>query len=88
LFACTKSDLEVARLPDTIKNLLARELDLLRQSRTVNLEGIDSEATDTFLGYEGKEFQFEHLEQETSWIACSAKHSGGADAVSSWLLNL
>lgn len=45
-----------------IKTLLEREMNLLRLTKTSQLEATDASSANVFLGKQGKDFEFVHLD--------------------------
>jgi signal recognition particle receptor subunit beta len=88
LIACNKSDLLTAFDKERIQTLLEEEINRLRQTRTAALDTQDSEGNESvFLGYEGKDFSFQDLENEVEFIECSA---GGKDveSIRDWMASV
>lgn len=47
---------------EVIKTLLEKEINLLRMTKTSQLEATDASSTNIFLGKQGKNFKFAHLD--------------------------
>ncbi|XP_049859083.1 signal recognition particle receptor subunit beta-like [Schistocerca gregaria] len=62
LVLCNKQDQTMAKGSKVIQALLEKEMNLLRQTKSSQLESINSAETTThFLGKKGKDFEFAHL---------------------------
>nr|CAD7572077.1 unnamed protein product [Timema californicum] len=63
LILCNKQDVTMAKGIPVIKTLLEKEMNLLRKTKTSQLESTNetSNNNNTFLGKQGKEFEFSHL---------------------------
>ncbi|XP_076679369.1 signal recognition particle receptor beta [Andrena cerasifolii] len=72
LILCNKQDQTMAKGSAVIKTLLEKEMNLLRVTRTNQLETTDALATNLFLGKEGKDFEFSHLDANIEFAECSA----------------
>lgn len=62
----------MAKGSTVIKTLLEKEMNLLRMTKTSQLEATDSSSTNVFLGKEGKDFEFSHLDADIEFAECSA----------------
>ncbi|KAI9251605.1 signal recognition particle receptor beta subunit-domain-containing protein [Sporodiniella umbellata] len=82
LIACNKSDLITALPIEKIKPMLESELNRLRATRTARVE--QSEEEDSFIGYEGEDFNFKQLENETTFVPCSVKNKNIKE-VQNWI---
>ncbi|XP_063698792.1 signal recognition particle receptor subunit beta [Culicoides brevitarsis] len=72
--ACNKQDLALAKGATAVKGLLEKELNLIRVTRTSQLQSVDnSNSGQVFLGKEGKDFGFSQLSQQVEFVECSAK---------------
>jgi len=47
-----------------IRTLLEKEMNLLRMTKTSQLEATDASTTNVFLGKQGKQFEFLHLDSQ------------------------
>lgn len=47
-----------------IKALLEKEMNMLRMTKTSQLEATDASLANVFLGKQGKEFEFSHLDSQ------------------------
>nr|CAD7266081.1 unnamed protein product [Timema shepardi] len=62
LILCNKQDVTMAKGIPAIKTLLEKEMNLLRKTKTSQLESTNETSNNnTFLGKQGKEFEFSHL---------------------------
>lgn len=59
-----------------IESLLEKEINLIRKTRTSQLQSVDN-ASDTaiFLGRSDKDFDFSQVSQKVSFAECSAKNN-------------
>lgn len=75
LILCNKQDNTMAKGSAVVQNLLEKELNLIRTTRTNRLQSVDNTATreDVYLGKQGKDFLFSHLAQNIQIVECSAK---------------
>ncbi|CAL7950370.1 unnamed protein product [Xylocopa violacea] len=72
LILCNKQDQTMAKGSAVIKTLLEKEMNLLCMTKTSQLEATDASATNVFLGKQGKDFEFAHLETNIEFAECSA----------------
>ncbi|OZJ02591.1 hypothetical protein BZG36_03658 [Bifiguratus adelaidae] len=81
--ACNKVDLPGAIPLDRIRHHLEEEITRLRQTRTASLEhqDTDAEEIDVFLGYEGQDFSFDHLESAVTFHTMSVENGNMRDVV-------
>lgn len=71
---CNKQDEALAKGDAVIKSLLEKEINLVRQTRTSQLESVDQQNADAvFLGRSDKDFEFGQVSQNVQFVACSAK---------------
>ncbi|XP_069359411.1 signal recognition particle receptor subunit beta [Maniola hyperantus] len=63
LILCNKQDLPMAKGGQLIKSLLEKEINLVRVTKSSQLESVDPSQTNnmTYLGKAGKDFEFSHL---------------------------
>nr|CAD7445819.1 unnamed protein product [Timema bartmani] len=62
LVLCNKQDVTMAKGIPVVKTLLEKEMNLLRKTKTSQLESTNETSNNnTFLGKQGKEFEFSHL---------------------------
>lgn len=74
IIACNKQDSAMAKGSTVIKTLLEKELNLVRQTRTNQLQSVDNSVSNVvFLGRQGKDFEFAQLQQHVEFVECSAK---------------
>ncbi|KAG4081193.1 hypothetical protein HA402_014641 [Bradysia odoriphaga] len=75
LILCNKQDETMAKGSVVVQNLLEKELNLIRTTRSSRLQSVDNTANreDVYLGKQGKDFQFSHLAQNIQIVECSAK---------------
>ncbi|XP_011632662.1 signal recognition particle receptor subunit beta [Pogonomyrmex barbatus] len=64
LILCNKQDQTMAKGCAVIKTLLEKEMNLLRMTKTSQLEAMDASSTSVFLGKQGKHFEFSHLDSQ------------------------
>ncbi|XP_054015843.1 signal recognition particle receptor subunit beta [Hylaeus anthracinus] len=72
LILCNKQDQTMAKGSVVIKILLEKEINLLRMTKTSQLEATDASSTNVFLGKQGKNFEFSHLDRNIKFAECSA----------------
>lgn len=72
LILCNKQDQTMAKGSVVIKTLLEKEMNLLRMTKTSQLEATDASATNIFLGKQEKDFDFSHLDINIEFAECSA----------------
>ncbi|KAL0838961.1 hypothetical protein ABMA28_016967 [Loxostege sticticalis] len=74
LILCNKQDQPLAKGSQVIKGLLEKEINLVRVTKSSQLQSVDpSQATNsTFLGKQGKDFEFSHLSCKVDVAECSA----------------
>lgn len=72
LILCNKQDQALAKGCGVIKILLEKEMNLLRLTKTNQLEATDASSANTFLGKVGKDFEFSHLDTKIEFAECSA----------------
>ena len=60
----------------------------LRQTRTAALDTQDSEGNENvFLGFEGKDFSFQDLENEVEFLECSAENKD-IESIKDWIASV
>lgn len=64
LILCNKQDQVTAKGYTVIKALLEKEMNLLRMTKTSQLEATDASSANVFLGKQGKDFEFSHLDSQ------------------------
>ncbi|RHZ77726.1 hypothetical protein Glove_174g165 [Diversispora epigaea] len=87
LIACNKSDLITALPPERIQPILENEINRLRSTRTAALEHQDLSEEVEFLGYETKDFKFEHLENEVQFEKCSVENEEFKE-IKEWIVEI
>lgn len=55
-----------------IKTLLEKEMNLLRLTKSSQLEFTDASSSNIFLGKDGKDFEFSHVNSDVQFAECSA----------------
>ena len=93
LILCNKQDQTLAKGCGVIKTLLEKEMNLLRITKSNQLESTDASSSNIFLGKNGKDFEFSHLDRKIDFGESSAfiKDSNTAadiEQLTSWLTNL
>nr|CAG4641155.1 EOG090X0C7N [Eulimnadia texana] len=88
LIVCNKQDQTLAKGAQLIKTQLEKEMNLLRTTRSNQLEAVSgSTNNNTFLGKPGKDFEFSHLQSskvEFVEATCSGSNPD-VGAVSKWI---
>ncbi|KAF9974059.1 hypothetical protein BGZ65_008928 [Modicella reniformis] len=88
LIACNKSDLLTAFKKERIQSLLEEEINKLRQTKTAALDTQESEGNENvFLGFEGKDFSFQDLENEVEFIECSTENKD-VEGIKDWMASV
>lgn len=72
LVLCNKQDQTMAKGCGVIKTLLEKEINLLRLTKSSQLELTDASLSNTFLGKTGVDFEFTHLNMNVQFAECSA----------------
>ncbi|XP_047532969.1 signal recognition particle receptor subunit beta [Vanessa atalanta] len=74
LILCNKQDQPMAKGSQVIKGLLEKEINLVRITKSSQLQSVDPSQTSnsTYLGKLGKDFEFSHLSCKVEIIECSA----------------
>ncbi|XP_049873393.1 signal recognition particle receptor subunit beta [Pectinophora gossypiella] len=74
LILCNKQDQPLAKGSQVVKNLLEKELNLVRVTKSSQLESVDpSQADQTgYLGKQGKDFEFSQLRNRVDFAEASA----------------
>lgn len=70
-----------------IKTLLEKELNLLRMTKTSQLEATDASLVNVFLGKQGKDFEFSHLDSQIDFANSYAFNKDPQTAVDMEELN-
>ncbi|KAG2178105.1 hypothetical protein INT43_003358 [Umbelopsis isabellina] len=89
LVACNKTDLFTALPTSKIQTLLEAEINRLRATKSAAVEQQESsgETMSEYLGYEGQDFKFEHLENDVTLAGCSVEN-GDLKCVTEWIADL
>nr|XP_033323380.1 signal recognition particle receptor subunit beta [Megalopta genalis] len=90
LILCNKQDQTMAKGSSVIKTLLEREMNLLRMTKTSQLEATDASSKNVFLGREGKDFEFAQLDTQIDFAECYAfskdpDNSADIEQLNAWL---
>ncbi|XP_051164410.1 signal recognition particle receptor subunit beta [Leptopilina boulardi] len=72
LILCNKQDQTMAKGWRVIKTLLEKEINLLRLTKSSQLESIDDSSSNAFLGKIGIDFEFIHLNMNVQFAECCA----------------
>ncbi|CAG5074107.1 Similar to Srprb: Signal recognition particle receptor subunit beta (Rattus norvegicus) [Cotesia congregata] len=64
LILCNKQEQKTAKSSSDIKSLLEKEMDLVRVTKSSQLEATDDTSASSFIGIQGKDFKFDHLNTE------------------------
>lgn len=80
----------MAKGSGVIKTLLEKEMNLLRMTKTSQLETTDALTTNSFLGKHGKDFDFSHLDRNIEFAECCAYNkdpdtSADIEQLNNWL---
>ncbi|XP_026327500.1 signal recognition particle receptor subunit beta [Hyposmocoma kahamanoa] len=95
LILCNKQDQPLAKGSQVIKSLLEKEINLVRVTKSSQLQSVDPSQSNktTFLGKMGKDFEFSHLNCRVDIAECSA-NTGDDDnpadikSLQEWILKL
>ena len=90
LILCNKQDQTMAKGCAVIRTLLEKEMNLLRMTKTSQLEATDASLTNVFLGKQGKHFEFSHLDSQIDFAESYAfnkdpQTSADIDELNKWL---
>ncbi|KAI9467957.1 MAG: signal recognition particle receptor subunit beta [Benjaminiella poitrasii] len=85
LIACNKSDMITALPIEKIKALLETEINRLRNTRTARVEQQEEDEQEAFLGYEGENFKFDHVDNTVDFEACSVENQD-MDNIKDWII--
>ncbi|XP_055627285.1 signal recognition particle receptor subunit beta [Toxorhynchites rutilus septentrionalis] len=70
---CNKQDEDLAKGDAVIKSMLEKEINVVRQTRTSQLQSVDPQSSDAvFLGRSDKDFDFSQVSQNVKFVLCSA----------------
>lgn len=86
LILCNKQDHALAKGPQVIQSMLEKEMNLLRNTQTNQLEAVaeGGNKKSTYLGHEGKNFEFADLSLRVEFAASSAQ-SEEMENLKKWL---
>ncbi|CAG9786624.1 unnamed protein product [Diatraea saccharalis] len=95
LILCNKQDQPLAKGSQVIKSLLEKEINLVRVTKSSQLQSVDpSQSNNTiYLGKTGKDFEFSHIGSKVDVVECSANTGDDEDpvdlkAVQEWISKL
>ncbi|OXU27447.1 hypothetical protein TSAR_002486, partial [Trichomalopsis sarcophagae] len=93
LILCNKQDHTLAKGSNVIKTLLEKEMNLLRVTKTSQLEATDASSSNVYLGKTGKDFEFSHLDKKVDFAESSAfikdaETPADIEQLTSWLTKL
>ncbi|XP_018371600.1 PREDICTED: signal recognition particle receptor subunit beta [Trachymyrmex cornetzi] len=93
LIMCNKQDQTMAKGCYVIKALLEKEMNLLRMTKTSQLEATDASSTNVFLGKQGKHFEFSHLDSQIDFVESYASNddsqmSADIEELKKWLIKI
>ncbi|XP_014205220.1 signal recognition particle receptor subunit beta isoform X2 [Copidosoma floridanum] len=93
LILCNKQDQTLAKSSGVIKTLLEKEINLLRVTKTSQLEATDASSSNAYLGSSGRDFEFSHLDRRVDFAECSAyikdaETPADIEQLTLWLTNL
>ncbi|XP_018346493.1 PREDICTED: signal recognition particle receptor subunit beta [Trachymyrmex septentrionalis] len=93
LIMCNKQDQTMAKGCYVIKALLEKEMNLLRMTKTSQLEATDASSTNVFLGKQGKHFEFSHLDSQIDFVESHASNddsqmSANIEELKKWLIKI
>ncbi|KAG5319602.1 SRPRB protein, partial [Pseudoatta argentina] len=93
LIMCNKQDQTMAKGCYVIKALLEKEMNLLRMTKTSQLETTDASSTNVFLGKQGKHFEFSHLDSKIDFVESYASNddsqmSANIEELKKWLIKI
>lgn len=73
---CNKQDETLAKGDAVIKSLLEKEFNIVRQTRTSQLESVNQQNADSvYLGRSDKDFDFSQVSQKVKFISCSTQEN-------------
>ncbi|CAH0398428.1 unnamed protein product [Chilo suppressalis] len=74
LILCNKQDQPLAKGSQVIKSLLEKEINLVRVTKSSQLQSVDPSQSNnsTYLGKPGKDFEFAHIGSKVEFAECSA----------------
>jgi signal recognition particle receptor subunit beta len=88
LIVCNKQDETFAKSQTVVENLLEKEFNVIRKTRTSQLESVDDSSSNAvFLGRHDKDFSFSQLNRKIIFAEASAKEQN-IDSFSKWIQSL
>lgn len=72
LILCNKQDQTMAKGCGVVQSLLEKEINLLRLTKTNQLEATDATSVNSFIGKPGKDFEFSHLNTRVDFAESGA----------------
>uniref|UniRef100_A0A1A9V2Y5 Signal recognition particle receptor subunit beta n=1 Tax=Glossina austeni TaxID=7395 RepID=A0A1A9V2Y5_GLOAU len=85
LVLCSKQDVATAKSVKVLKQSLEKEMNLVRGTRgKLEILGENETNKPSYLGKNGKDFEFSHLQQNIQFYECSAKE-GQLNHLTDWL---
>lgn len=85
LIVCNKTDLVTALKEAKAKILLEDEIARLRTTRSAAHDAVGGDVQeDSYLGFEGEDFKFDHLENPIEFASCSVVNDN-IEAVTEWI---
>jgi len=86
LILCNKQDADLAKGSTAVQNLLEKEIEKVRMTRSNQLAGIEGEDSGVvFIGKEGKPFEFKDLSAEVQFEESSALDLETLAGVKNWI---
>lgn len=86
LILCNKQDADLAKGCSAVQNLLEKEIEKVRMTRSNQLAGIEGEDSGViFIGKEGKAFEFKDLPAEVQFEESSAVDLETLEGVKNWI---
>lgn len=86
LIICNKQDADLAKGSPAVQNLMEKEIEKVRRTRSSQLAGIEGdEGSVVFIGKEGKAFEFKDLACEVQFEECSAIDLETLPGVKKWI---
>ncbi|RKO93322.1 signal recognition particle receptor beta subunit-domain-containing protein [Blyttiomyces helicus] len=83
LIVCNKADSLLALNEKKVQELLESEINRLRTTRAAQVDSLDDDRADDFLGYEKEAFRFEHISNQIDFVTTSlvSGDSKGLDTI-------
>jgi len=85
LVICNKQDADLAKGSSAVQNLMEKEIEKVRMTRSNQLAGIEGEDGVLFIGKEGKAFEFKDLPCEVQFEESSATDLETLAGVKKWI---